>query len=618
MSDARQGPFRVGDWRVEPTTGVVARGDTEERLEPKVMAVLVELAREPGRVVSKEELIERVWPETFVGEAALSRCISELRRTLGDDARDPRYIETLTKRGYRLLAAVQPASAGGRPGTPEDEAEEPRVRWNRIVAGLVVAALFVAWWSGRPAPDASALAVRSLAVLPLRALTEDAVARQLADGLGQQLVAALATLEGVEVRGTDATREAVREGSGIADAARDLDVDALVTGTVQVSGDRTLIGLELVHVASRTDLWAGSYQEIDEDPLEIEHEVAEAAVREIAAALAARNGETPPREPADPEARRLLERGRTLADRTRPADALRALEHFQEALRVEPGYARAWAAVADLQAELGWHHWSPAAEAYRDARAAAYEALDLDPRLPEAHAVLGAVAAEANWDWPEAERLFETATTLGPEVARVRERYGRFLRRLGRVDEALVQSERAVALAPDWLAGQTSHGWNLLLADRHDAAREALLRAVEMDDDLVRALEGLCALETLAGTPEAALAACRRATSQPGNDHLVGVWGHALARAGRPAAAERILAELRESPSGEATALAEATVLMGLERREEALAAFGRAVAGRSIQAAAVLADPFLRDLRQEPGFEAFLERMAIPLRELP
>lgn len=616
MNDTPTGRMRVGDWLVDPSSGRVApfsspdsAEDEAVRVEPKVMEVLLELAASAGEVVSKERLIERVWAETFVGEAALARCISELRRAFGDDARAPRYIETLPKRGYRLIAPVEPLAEPSVRGTANEEFSG-RPLWNRMAAAAVVVALFAVWWWSRPlAPSAGP--VESVTVLAIRPLGDDAAERRLATGLTQHLAIGLASIDGVSVRSVD-TRNHQPDRTR-AETARELGVDAFVTGTIQVSGNRTLITLELVQTATELDLWAGSFQEIDEDPLEIEREVAEHATREIAAALAAHNGEDIRRTPADPAARRLLERGRVLADRERPADALRALEHYDEALRIDSGFARAWAARADVLAIMGWNHWSPVRESYARAREAAYEALDLDPRLAEAHAVLGAVAAEANWDWPEAERFFRSAIELDPDSAFVRERYGRFLRRLARADESLAQTARATELEPDWLRGQVSHGWSQLLSGSPDDAERTFLRALEMDGTLAGAVEGLCAVA--AGRPDsaAAIPVCQRAAGLPGHDHLAGPLGYVLARAGRERRAAAIAADLeaasRETP---ALALAEATVLLGLGRRGDALSALETAVDARVVRAAAILADPYLRDLAEEPRLGALLSRMAL------
>lgn len=619
-------PFLLDGWRVEPLAGNVVPRDGDgggERLEPKVMAVLVELARHRGRVVSKERLIDEVWPGTHVGEAALSRCISELRRALGDDARNPRFIETLPKRGYRLLAAVRapeetPAPETGSTTTANAGAAEARVRrtrMNRLVAALLVAAIFIAWWMGRPGDgtEAADAGVDSVAVLPLRALSADAAGRSLAEGLTRQLTTRLAAVEGLAVAASSAAQ---RLGPDVSaqEAAAALGVDAVLLGSVRVSSERILVILELVHGDTAVDLWAGNFQEIAEDPLEVEAEVAEQAAREIAAALAARAGRPALTPPASPAVRQAMERGRVLGARSLPADALRALDAYREALRLDEDYAPAWAALAEQYAVLGWNHWSPVNEAYGQARTAAYSALDLEPRLPEAHAVLGAVAAEANWDWPEAERFFETALGLGPTSPFVHERYSRHLRRLGRLEEALQQSRSALDLQPAHLPAQVSHGWNLLLSGRGEEAEIAFLQALEMDDDLALAVEGLCAVRALGAEPAAALAPCARAAALPGHEELRGALGYAAARAGDEARARELLEGLRQDyAAGTMGALAEATVLLGLGQRQAALDAVQRAVAGREIRAAAILGDPYLRQLRDEPRLQEQLQRMLLP-----
>ena len=201
------GPFRMGDWSVDPSSGTVTCGQAEGRLEPKVMEVLLQLAGRPGEVLSKNELIDAVWPDSIVGEAALSRCISELRRALGDDAREPRYIETLPKRGYRLLADVRAVPVR----EPARNVVAPPVRsrrsWQVLLAGTIAAALFAAWWAARQ-PASVPGNIESLAVLPLRALSDDPEQRFFAEGLTNQLLTQLAPVRTLRVVSGLAARQA--------------------------------------------------------------------------------------------------------------------------------------------------------------------------------------------------------------------------------------------------------------------------------------------------------------------------------------------------------------------------------------------------------------------------
>ncbi len=606
---------RIGDWWVDPASGTIRRGDEAVRLEPKVMQVLEHLAQTHGELATKESIIEAVWADTYVGEAALSRCISELRRALGDDARSPRYIETLPKRGYRLVAEVQTPKPS-RPGRDGVSAEPRHGPFKTLAAAFIVLSLFLAWWQSRPGPSPQDLSVESVAVLPLRALSDDPEQRFFAEGLTGQLVAELASIDGLSVVPRSAARGAANGTEHVAQLAEELGVDAVIRGSVQRSADRILINLELLHGRTDFALWAGSYQERgDQDLLQVEQEVAAQASREIALALAARDHGSPVARTVLPEAAAAYERGLRMAAKETPVDLLRALAQLRQATELDPGFALAWSAVADVQATLAWNNWSRPQVAYADARAAAHTALDLDPTLPDAHALLAAVAAELNQDWLEAERRFRTAIDIDPTSGFVRERFARYLRRLGRQDEALEQSSAAVGVDPDSLPVLASHAWNLMLTSDLQGAEDLYLQIIDMDSDLFDAYAGLCAVRNLQGDGPAAVRVCERAAAQPGRELSRAAVAVAWATAGDAAQARAIAEELAERyGEHDPAAVAMATAWLAAGDPEQALAALEQGAEHRALDLPAVMETPYLRALHENPRFEALLERMLIPI----
>lgn len=613
-SDRSGQRLRIGDWSVEPASGTIRRGDDAIRLEPKVMQVLTHLAATPGEVASKESIIDSVWADTYVGEAALSRCISELRRALGDDARAPRYIETLPKRGYRLVAPVS-AAATLAPGT-ETLAVEPRHGpWKTAAAATIVLALFLVWWQSRPQPANDRVALESIAVLPMRALSDDPEQSFFAEGLTGQLVTELAAIEGLSIvpgrsaLGTTAATDHPPE------IAAELGVDGLLRGSVQRSSDHILIHLELLHGRTDFAIWAGSYQErVQDDLLRVEQEVAAQAAREIALALAARDGRLRVNRVVDPEALAAYERGSRMAAKETPVDLLRALDQLRRATELDTEFALAWSAVADVQATLAWNNWSRPEIAYADARTAAHTALDLDPTLPEAHALLAAVAAELNQDWLEAERRFRTAIDLDPLSGFARERFARYLRRLGRLDEALEQSLAATEASPESLPILASHAWNLMLSGDLERAAELYLQIIDVDGDLFDAYAGLCAVRTLQAAGNAAVSVCERAAAMPGRELSRAAVAAAWASAGDTPQA-RLIAEAlaTDYSSHDPAAVAMATAWLAAGDTDRALQALEQGAEHRALDVPAVLATPYLRPLHRQPRFQALLERLRIP-----
>lgn len=616
MSDTRPGArFQRADWSVDPSSGTVTRGDTSVRLEPKVMDVLLQLAKSPGETLSKDQLIDAVWPDSFVGEAALSRCVSELRRALGDDARDPRYVETLPKRGYRLLAHVRAMPIHQHRSASDALPTRLRAWWPGLLASAITAALLGTWWAARE-PATTPASIESIAVLPLRALSDNAEQQFFAEGLTNQLITQLAAVRTLRVVSGLAARQARRADAPLRSIASSLGVDAIVDGTVQQSAGRTLVSLALAHATTDEIVWAGAYQEGPGDLLEIGQEVAVQAAREISFAITMRTA-PPERHTVEvAAARQALDRGRRLATRGTPVDSVRSLEEFRRALSIDSEYAEAWAAIAEVQAALGWNNWSDPATAYAEAGAAAYAALERNPQMAAAHAVLAAVAAELNQDWPEAEQRFLTALQLEPRSSIVLERYGRHLRRLGRIGAALEHSARAVDEDSDTISVLLSHALNLALSGDHDDALERVQSALELDNDSGEAYSVLCAIRNLQAQYEEALRACIRAAATPGRDLDLGAVGYAYARAGRPESALRALAELNGSGGAAVTALAAATIRLGLGETDAALTLLELAAQRRSLRLAAILGDPYLRQLRNEPRFEAILAGMGLPLSD--
>lgn len=611
MSGPRDGPrlMQIGDWRIDSSSGVLNRGDEETRIEPRVMAVLLDLAAHAGQVRSKDDIIEAVWADTYVGEAALSRCISELRRTLGDDARDPKYIETLPKRGYRLVAPVR-TLAPDTPSLPGQPLPEPkRPLWQTLVAAAIVLALFVTWWQAMPPPDAGT--IKTIAVLPLRALSDDPQQRFFAEGLTEQLIANMTTIESVRVvsgRSARLARDASASASAIAEA---LGVDAIVDGTIQRSAQRTLVSLELIQASTERLIWGGSYQERGDDWIGIQQEVAAQATREIALALAALHGIVVTR-PVNVEAQRELDRGKLLAARGAPVDAIRSLDYFRRALELDPDYALAWALLADVHATLAWNNWSNPSTAYAEARNAAHAALDLDPTLAHAHAVLAAVAAERNQDWPEAERRFRTAVGLEPQSAFALERYGRYQRRMGRAVDAAASTGAALALEPNAIPITVSHAWSLILVGELEEARGLLESALDLDDTFAAAYSGLCAIANLQGQYDMARRSCARAAAMPGHEMALGARAYAEAGDDDDAAARATLAELQQLDVT-AAALAIATAYVGLGDRNAAIEILESAEERRALWLPALLENPYLRPLLDTPRVRRILDALLIP-----
>ena len=383
-------PFHLGDWSVEPAEGTITGRQGRARLEPKVMQVLLHLCRQPGQVVSKDDLLSTVWPDTHVQEVALSRAISELRRHLGDNARDPTYIETLPKRGYRVIASirrqpelVESPAAGPRPPKPPapQVAHNPRFSSIAALLGLIVVAWIIAWRNADDTPHP-----RSLAVSSFQSLEDDSRADYFARGIAEDILTRLSQIRRLRVVAVPtelATAPAEEVG-------RRLRVASVLTGSVRRDGERVRINARLVETESGRHLWGESYDRDLTGLFDIQREVTD----RIATALSTELSSQETEQLGQPPTARVTAYDTYLQAREhyrayRAESNSLAIELYRRALSLDPDFALAHAGLASACVLQVARYGHPEAEWLPSALEAAREAATLDPDLPEAHNALG-------------------------------------------------------------------------------------------------------------------------------------------------------------------------------------------------------------------------------------
>lgn len=377
-------PFHLGDWSVEPAQGTITGRQGEARLEPKVMQVLLHLCRQPGQVISKEELLSAVWPDTHVQEVALSRAISELRRHLGDNARDPSYIETLPKRGYRVIASIQPPPdaerRSSRAAAPA-AARGPRLSTTAALLGLIVVAWIIAWRNADDTPHP-----RSVAVSSFQSLAEDSRADYFARGIAEDILTRLSQIRRLRVVAvpSELAKDPAEE------VGRRLRVASVLTGSVRRDGERVRINARLVDTETGRHLWAESYDRDLTGLFDIQREVTD----RIASALSAELSSQEEEQLGQPPTARVTAYDTYLQAREhyrayRPQRNSLAIELYHRALSLDPDFALAHAGLASACVLQVARYGHPEAEWLPTARQAAREAATLDPDLPEAHNALG-------------------------------------------------------------------------------------------------------------------------------------------------------------------------------------------------------------------------------------
>lgn len=487
MPKAEKHLYEFGPYRIDAVERLLRRGDESIPLTPKAADTLLALVASAGRVVDKDELMKIVWPGTFVEEGALARNISALRKALGEDTGVTQYIETIPKRGYRFVAKVQDLSAVAPP-EPVDIAAG-RHHFGKIVwlvaATLLILISVLAYltWTGRF--RAQPAHISSLAVLPLSNPSNDPAQEYFADGMTEELINSLAKIEALRVisRTSAMTYKGVKN-KPLPRIARELKVDAIVEGSVLQSGHRVRITVQLFEAKTERQLWAQSYEQDLRDVLALQAQVASAIAREIRIQVTPKEQQRLAHSrPVNPEAYLAYSYGRYCWNKRTPEDFQRGIEYFQKAIAIDPGYAPAYAGLADAYALLGsiGSDVRPPVEVMPKAKEAALQAVKLDDSLAEGHTSLAYVKLSYDWDLPGAEREFKRAIDLNPGYATAHHWYAHYFLAKGQTDRAMAEIKRAQVLDPLSFSINVGLGWCLYHARRYDEAIAQYRATLEID-----------------------------------------------------------------------------------------------------------------------------------------
>ena len=471
MQSPATGPahVRFGEFEVDLRGGEVRHNGHKIKLQERPLQILAALLERPGEVVTREEIQQKLWPaDTFVDfEHSINTAVNKLREALGDSPERPRFIETLPRHGYRFIAPVD-IGAGPVPGQGLPQGARLQKRWLAAVAGAItlgiaalLIALNVAGLRDRVLRTAGAARepprqIQSIAVLPLENLSHDREQEYFAQGLTDALITDLGMIATMRVISRTSVMQYKGTRKPLPQIARELDVDAVVEGTVQKSGNRVRITAQLLEARTDRHLWAETYERDVEDVIQLEKQLALAIAREVSGRLTpAQETRLASNRTTNPRAYDAYLRGRYLWDQRTEEPVAEAVGYFGQALREDPHFALAYSGLADCYS-VGW--WSktdwPLAEKY------ARKALELEPDLAEGHASLGAV----DWQllkWAEGMKECKRAIELNPNYAAAHHFYAIHLLCLGQLGEALAENNRALQLDPFSLPVNTVRGFIL-------------------------------------------------------------------------------------------------------------------------------------------------------------
>ncbi len=483
-------------------------------LTPRAFDVLIFLMKNGERVIEKQELFEQIWKDTFVTNNALTKIIKEIRHALEDSADEPRYIETISKRGYRFIGKIKEKSnysllepAGiqngqiivseinepGR-GTVQSLAKTlaPRFAFfsktvaSLLITGLISISVLVVWllfWN-KPA-QSSSLPIRSIAVLPFKPLNADSRDESLEMGMAETLITRLSNLNQIAVRPMNAVSKYRELQQDPVKTGQEIQVEAILDGSIQKAGERIRITVRLINVRNGITLWSEQFDENFTDIFKVQDSIAERVTNALTLQLSRQEKEQIAKHVTDnPEAYQLYLRGQFLWHRRQQDWIEQSLAYYRQALEKDPDFALAHIGVADCYMMLNGHQRMSVQEAEMKARPSIMKALEIDNNLAQAHNALAELKYQYEYDWNGAEKEFKRAIELNPNIAWIRQAYGWFLMSEGRFDEAATEMDKALQLDSSSLTVNIGRGRLYYFSRQYDQAIQQFqnILAVEPND----------------------------------------------------------------------------------------------------------------------------------------
>ena len=662
---------RFGVFELDLRAGELRKQGTRIKLQEQPLLILQALLERPGEVVTREELQAKIWTQgTFVDfDHGLHSAMKRLRDALGDSADNPRFIETLSRRGYRFIAPVNtpqpplqpapipaPVEVSLRTET-ENETQAPETGKKLIFifsgAGLVAVVVLAFVFNlggirsrvfGRPSGS-----FRSLAVLPLANLSSDPEQDYFADEMTEELITQFSKLGDLRVISRTSVMQYKGTHKPLPQIARELGVDAIVEGAVQLSGTRVRITAQLVDAASDRHLWAEDYDRDLSNVLMLQTEVARDIAAKIDIQLTPQQQQQLAKQthPIVPEAYESYLLGRSYWNK-RTADGLqRAGTYFQNAIDKDPNFALAYTGLADYYAFLtllGGPEIMPPRQAMTKAKTAVMKALELDDTLGEAHASMAHVLHNFDWDFPAAEREFKRAIELNPKYSIVHHWYAHYLMQVGRTSEALDEAKKAKELDPLYLFINNGLARQYYLARQYDLAIAQCRKGLEIDPAYVPARIQLGLALEQKGMLQEAISEFEQARQQAANYAITGegipredsppakgsgaahpppastgtdlpavhaLLGHAYAKAGRTADARKELQALINASKVRYVAPSwMAVVNVALGDQNQAFFWLDKSYEDRSEHMLYLKVEPLMDPLHNDPRFAALVKRV--------
>lgn len=620
-------PLRFGVFELDVRAGELRKQGIKVKLQEQPFQILVLLLAHPGEVVTRDELRKKLWPaDTFVDfDHGLNRAVNKLREALGDHSDSPRFIETLPRRGYRFVAPIHPpaASAGAHEAAAEPAAvvskRRPSLSYGMLL--LAAAGLFLALnpggIRGRVLPSRSEVGIRSLAVLPLENLSNDRTQDYFADGMTDELTTEIAKIRSLRVTSRESAIQYKNAHKSLPVIARELGVDAIVTGAVVRTDKKVRITAHLIRASDDRHLWSDQFERDLTDVIALQGEVAQTIADHIQLKLVSGEHPAVAARPLNGQAYEAYLQGGYFRNKGSEENLNRSIQLFEKAIALDPWYAQAYAGLSETYIMLGIFGLRAPKDVYPKAKSAAARAVELDDTIAAAHHALADVKKGYDWDWPGAEAEYKRALMLNPSDVIAHSWYAELLSKIARYDEAVDEAGRARQLDPVSLGSNTVLGMVLYRAGRYDEAIEACRRALDLDPHHASALWFLALAHEQKGDLRQAISELTTAVSMSSAPLYRGLLGHAYGLAGDRTKALQMLENLTAaSRTRYISPVDVALIHTGLGDRGSAFTWLEKAYQERTMRIQE-LGDPVFRSLRADPRFASLMKRVGLPMASL-
>lgn len=621
---------RFQSFTVDLRLGELRKNGTRIRLQEQPFRVLKLLLEHPGDLVTREEFRQQLWPsDTFVDfDHGLNAAINRLREKLNDDAEEPRYVETIPRRGYRFIAHIETlpppetTKPEARPSQPVRVSGQLPSYWWVAAAAIVfltTIVLLTMRLRQRKAPDLAALSIRSVAVLPLANLSNDPAQEYFADGMTDELISDLAQISALKVISRTSVMKYKNTTMSLPQIGKELNVDAVVEGSVERSGALVRISAQLIRASTDTHLWAKTYERNMGDVISLQDDVAGAIAAEIRInLLPAEKSRLTTTRTVNPDAYEAYLRGLYHIYKRDRTDLEQSTVYFRRATDLDPDYALAYAGLADsyaLQGSLLYMTFAPR-DVMPKSKAAALRALEIDHGLGEAYTTLAYVETLYDWDWDKSAADFQRALALKPNYAQAHLWYAMHLAAKRRHTESIAEVKRAQELDPLSLITNTSVGLMLYFAGRYDEAIQQFYNVLELDPDFFVAHWELgLAYEEKKMFAQARSEIEKARALSPDNPTILESLAEVDALSGRKTQARGVLHQLTQAQQKHFVSPCVIALLdTALGDKDAAFQALEKAFEQRDNNLIFLNVDPALRALRADSRFPKLLQRIGLPI----